>query len=273
MNLKELAQVAIAAAKTAGSIIQQAAEKEIKVDHKQGGHTYASQVVTEIDRKCDVVIRELLAESCQANDIGILTEEQPDDGSRFQKACFWCVDPLDGTLAFINKEPGFSVSIALISREGNPLIGVVYNPMHHVLYHAIENQDVYRNEKPWKPSAHKNKFLTYVTDKPLSDKPKVQKIQSLTHNIAEELNLSEVKEIYAGGAVWNAIRVLEEAPALMAKVPKKENGGGSIWDFAATACILKEAGFKAKGFNGEPLELNKVGNAFMNHQGVCFMAI
>jgi fructose-1,6-bisphosphatase/inositol monophosphatase family enzyme len=272
MNLKEIAQVAITAARTAGSIIQQAAEEEVNVDHKEGGHTLASQVVTEIDRKCDAVIRKCLAVSCQANDIGILTEEQPDDGSRFQKACFWCVDPLDGTLAFINKEPGFSVSIALISKEGKPLIGVVYNPMQQVLYHAIENQGVYRNEEPWQPKAHKNNILTYVTDKPLSDKPKDEKIQSLIHKIATELELSEVKDIYAGGAVWNAIRVMEEAPALMAKVPKEKKGGGSIWDFAATACILTEAGYKATAFDGAPLELNKASDSYMNHQGAFYFS-
>jgi len=63
---------------------------------------------------------------------------------------------------------------------------------------------------------------------------------------------------------------LENGPAMMLKFPKKEKGGGSIWDYAATACIYNELGFPATNFNGEKLDLNKKGDAFMNHEGVCF---
>ncbi|MEZ4955040.1 MAG: inositol monophosphatase family protein [Saprospiraceae bacterium] len=44
---------------------------------------------------------------------------------------------MDGTLAFINKHPGFSVSIALIANDGTPHIGVVYDPSTDTLYQAI----------------------------------------------------------------------------------------------------------------------------------------
>jgi fructose-1,6-bisphosphatase/inositol monophosphatase family enzyme len=145
INLEALASIAIKAAKTAGEVIRKAAEEDIRVHQKDGGSNYASQVVTEIDRKCDGIIREILKPSCEKFDLAILTEEQEDDKSRFQKDYFWCVDPLDGTLAFIKKEPGFSVSIALVSKSGKPVLGVVYNPMIDVLYHAVEGEGGFKN--------------------------------------------------------------------------------------------------------------------------------
>ncbi|GAB5565959.1 MAG: inositol monophosphatase family protein [Winogradskyella sp.] len=270
MDLSELAKVAIKAVKSAGEIIRKASEQDIEVLHKEGGNTYASQVVTEIDRKCDVVIREILKQSCLKYDIAILTEEEIDDGSRFEKDYFWCVDPLDGTLAFINKTSGFSVSIALVSKTGKPVIGVVYNPTKKGLYHAIEGQGVYRNEKLWCPETSSKDNLTYITDKSLAKTPKAEEIELILQQKLLELNLSGFTEIQGGGAVWNAIRVLEEAPAIMLKLPKEEKGGGSLWDYAATSCIFNELGYRATDFNGNPLELNKSTDAFMNHKGVFY---
>lgn len=270
MNLEELAQFAIIAAKTAGDVIRDAAKREITAEHKAGGSTYASQVVTAIDRQCDGLIREILQPTCEEYDIGMLSEEYPDDGSRFQKDFFWCVDPLDGTLAFINKTPGYSVSIALVSKEAEPVIGVVYNPTSQVLYHAINGKGVFRNESRWQPLKEKKEVLTYVAGKSLAKTPNAEAVQAILDEKLKELELRNIQEICGGGAVWNAIRVLEEAPACMIKSPKSQKGGGSVWDYAATACIFEEAGCRVTDFYGQSLELNKNYDTFMNHRGVFY---
>jgi 3'-phosphoadenosine 5'-phosphosulfate (PAPS) 3'-phosphatase len=56
----------------------------------------------------------------------------------------------------------------------------------------------------------------------------------------------------------------------MVKLPKKEIGGGSIWDFAATACIYRELGLSVTDFKGEMLDLNKKDGTFMNKEGIFF---
>lgn len=68
----------------------------------------------------------------------------------------------------------------------------------------------------------------------------------------------------------NAIWVLERAPACYFKFPKPGNGGGCIWDFAATACIYNELGAVASDIYGNALDLNRSDSAFMNHRGVLF---
>ena len=269
MNLIQLNNIAIKAALSAGKIIQKYMNDDVSVDKKKGGESYASQVVTVVDRKCETAILSHLLPTCEALDLGILSEETEDDGSRFEKDFFWCIDPLDGTLAFINKKPGFSVSIALIAKDGTPCIGVVFDPSTDTLYHAIKGHGAHKDLNPWEIK-HTNLHLTYVTDSKLKETPRASEIKSFLNEKVEKLSLNGLKEIAGAGSVLNGIHVLENGPACMFKFPKKESGGGSIWDFAATACIYGELGLLATNFEGGRLDLNRKEDTFMNQEGVFY---
>lgn len=269
MDLLQLNNIAIKAALSAGKVIQQYRNEDILVEKKKGGASYASQVVTAVDRDCETAILSHLLPTCEAFNLALLSEETEDNGSRFEKDFFWCIDPMDGTLPFINKQPGFSVSIALIAKNGTPYIGVVFDPSTNTLYHAIKSHGAFRNDSPWKIK-HTNDHLTYVTDRKLKDTPKAAEIERLLKENVEKLRLNGVKEIAGSGSVLNGMLVLENGPACMLKLPKKESGGGSIWDFAATACIFQELGLPATNFEGGKLDLNRKDGTFMNHQGVFY---
>ncbi|GAA4966727.1 3'(2'),5'-bisphosphate nucleotidase CysQ family protein [Algibacter aquimarinus] len=269
MDLQHLANIAIEAALSAGKIIQKYMDDNIIVEQKEGGSTYASQIVTKVDRECETIILSHLKPTCRTFDIGLLSEETEDDKSRFEKDAFWCIDPLDGTLAFINKQPGFSVSIALIAKDGKPVIGVVFNPSTETLYYAIKGQGAFKNRIPW-DIKNTNDYLTYVTDKTLKDTPSHTEIRHILNKQKTDLGLYIIKEISGAGAVMCAILVLENGPACFLKLPKKAIGGGSIWDYAATACIYNELALPATTFNGKILNLNKKDSTFMNSEGVYY---
>lgn len=269
MDLQHLVNIAIEAALSAGKVIQKHMNDDIIVEKKEAGSNYASQVVTKVDRECESIILSHLIPTCKAFDIGILSEETEDNGSRFKKDFFWCIDPMDGTLAFINKQSGFSVAIALISKGGTPVIGVVFDPSTETLYHAIKGKGAYKNKKSWSIK-NTNDYLTYVTDKKLNNTPKSAEIQKILNKHKTSFGLKGIKEISGAGAVMNAILVLENGPACFLKLPKKDLGGGSIWDYAATVCIYQEFDLPATNFKGETLDLNKKDNPFMNDQGVYY---
>ena len=269
MDLHHLNTIAIEAALLAGKVIQKFMNDDILVETKAEGTSYATQVVTAVDRACEEVIISHLLPSCKAFDIGLLTEETEDDGSRFEKDFFWCIDPMDGTLAFINRQPGFSVSIALIAKDGTPHIGVVFDPSTNALYHAIKGNGAYKNGVSWEIK-HRTKHLTYVTDRKLKDTPGADTIENLLNENAERLGLDVVKEIAGADSVLNGIHVLENGPACMLKLPKKESGGGSIWDFAATACMYHELGLPATNFEGGKLNLNRKESTFMYQEGIFY---
>jgi len=176
---------------------------------------------------------------------------------------------MDGTLSFINGQPGFAVSIALIAKDGTAYIGVVFDPSRDTLYHAIKGNGAFKNGSPWKIK-HRNDHLTYVTDRKLKDTHGVTEIESLLHEHVNKLSLNGVKEIAGAGSVLNGILVLENGPACMLKLPKKENGGGCIWDFAATACIFQELGLPVTNFEGGRLDLNRKDGTFMNQEGIFY---
>ncbi len=270
IDLDQLCEVAIEAATSAGNIIKSHINDDLQVEQKEGGSSAASQVVTKVDRACEKAIVTHLAPSCKQFNIALLTEETEDNGERLAKDFFWCVDPLDGTLPFIQKKTGFSVSIALVSRDGTPQIGVVFDPSNDNLYYAIKGRGAYKNHQPFKVSS-RNKHLSFISDKSLSETPNAGRIKELLQEYIVKLNLKELKVISGSGAVMSAIRVLENAPALMLKLPKKEKGGGSLWDFAATACIFKALNLTATNFMGAKLDLNRSESSFMNHEGVLYL--
>ncbi len=236
-DLAAICKVAIKAAKQAGQMIQERAGTDITVLDKESGSSPASQIVTEADFKSQEIILAVIQPTLARYELGLLIEESDDDCSRFEKDYFWCIDPLDGTLPFVQRRPGYSVSLALVSREGKPCIGVIYDPLADNLYHAVSGSGAFRNETAWVlKAAYGDSYET----------------------------------ILSGGAVMNACRVLEESPGLFAKRPKPEQGGGCLWDYAATACLYDEIGAIASDSYGQPLELNSKDSLFMNQKGVVY---
>ncbi len=272
MDLEYLSEIAIQAAYSAGKIIRQHMDNDVIVEKKPGQSSYAAQVVTMADKASEQSILSHLLPTCKDYNIALLSEETEDDGSRFKNDFFWCVDPMDGTLPFINGYPGFSVSIALVAQDGTPHIGVVYDPSTDTFYHAIKGKGVYKNNQAWIIN-HKNNFLTYVTDRKLIDTPHATDIEQWLHEKAKELGLARVKELAGAGSVLNGIRVLENSPACMVKLPKKESGGGSVWDYAAIACMFQEFGLPSRTYKGGRLDLNRRGGTFMNNHGIFFSSI
>ncbi|KMV31886.1 inositol-1-monophosphatase [Photobacterium swingsii] len=297
-DLEELLQLATQAALAAGEYITQFDRTQLEVESKHVGSSLSAQVVTQVDLDSQAVILSVLASSITQYNLGVLSEENADEAQaahheRLTSEYFWCIDPLDGTLPFIENTSGYAVSIALVSQSGKPVLGVVFNPPSGDLYQAISdgnNSKVIKNGQPW---------LTQVSDTLLEQKGKVPAASSavftlfidrsfhqdprynpLLEAIAEQLTLVGIHEleiINTSGAVMNAIGVLESAPAAYIKLPKPQKGGGSLWDFSATAAIfeaLTQQGLPVvvSNIHGAPLDLNRQDSYYMNHEGIFYSA-
>ncbi|MDH5324357.1 MAG: inositol monophosphatase family protein [Gammaproteobacteria bacterium] len=273
-DLDYLSDKAIAAAKEAGAIIASFADKAVSVQHKESGDTLASQVVTEVDLRSEKAIVEMLQPTCEQYDLALLTEETEDDKARLEKEYFWCADPLDGTLSFIESIPGYSVSIALVSRSGAPLIGVVYDPVTRTLYSAVQGQGVFRNGEPFatpEPQSLTAKPLALVCNRGFVKRPDYPRIYEALVSVANRYGCAGIRVMEEHGAVLNACRVLENPPAVYFMFPKPGvEAGGSLWDFAAVAALFSEAGHVASDFFGQPLALNRADSTFLSHRGVLF---
>ena len=58
----------------------------------------------------------------------------------------WVCDPVDGTAMYARHIPVAVFSLALVV-DGNPLVGVVYDPFTDSLYSAVKGQGAYKNNE------------------------------------------------------------------------------------------------------------------------------
>lgn len=290
LPLRELLQAAVAAAREAGALIRDHAGRDVAAEFKDAGDGAASQVVTEVDRLAQDVILKHLQPSIARYDLGLLAEESCDDGSRFSKEAFWCVDPLDGTLAFVEGKAGSAVSIGLVARSGDPLLGVVFDVATGDLFEAVKDGGVEKNGRdPVLPAPPHGRVspedpeggsLAAARIGVWGDRsfqgPEYDALMLELEAIAGRRGLRLDKRICGGdeaarpGAVMNALHVVASPPSVYIKFPKPREGGGSLWDYAATACIAREAGVFVSDAYGEALDLNRGDSTFMNHRGVLF---
>lgn len=266
IELAKLAELAIDAATAAGEMI--ARSRPQKIEHKSNRGSLASQVVTEVDRRSEAMIVETLKPTFERFELGLLTEEQSDDGGRFDADYFWCIDPIDGTLPFIEGTPGYAVSIGLVHRHGTPSIGVVYDPVGETVYHAIAAAGAFRDGHPWTPPSNSDS-LSLFTDRSFLRSQGREQITRVLEEVARDIGLSGLQIDANAGAVMNACKVLTNPFACYLKLPKTD-GGGSLWDYAATACLFKEAGAVATDLYGEDFELNRRESTLMCHRGILF---
>ena len=254
---EELLDAARGACNQAALTVTRGASSDLDVESKGHGDR-ASDVVTRVDREAERVILEALRPSSFRYELGLLSEERGDDRSRRTAHAFWAVDPLDGTRHFVEGRPGYAVSVALVSQEGEPLIGVVRTPATGDHYEAVAGRGVFLNGAPLAPAGEGGASagrLRWYADSSLQQHPRFERVQ-------ERFDVS-----FPGGAVTNALHVLSDPRGVYIKPPRDGPGGCAIWDLAAVTLMIREVGGSALTFAGEPLGLNPPESEFLASTG------
>ncbi|MCX8518376.1 MAG: inositol monophosphatase family protein [Rhodoferax sp.] len=140
-NSHPMVNVAIKAARTAGSIINRAALdiESVRVSQKK-----ANDFVTEVDQMAEAAIIETLLNSYPGH--GIWAEESGKAHGAKDSQFVWIIDPLDGTTNFIHGLPVYCVSIALAVR-GKVEQAVVYDPTRNDLFTATKGRGAFLNNR------------------------------------------------------------------------------------------------------------------------------
>ena len=100
-----------AAQKAARGLIRDLGE----IEHLQVSKKGPADFVSKADRKAEEVLRAQLLKARPAYSL-LMEESGSVEGKDSSNR--WIVDPLDGTMAFIESKPGYSVSIGLVARDG-----------------------------------------------------------------------------------------------------------------------------------------------------------
>jgi len=136
----KILEAAISAAVTAGKILCDHAND---VMHKAYDTKESLRdIVTPVERYAEQEIIAKLKHSLPH--AAILTEESGIIRGKRQKTNYWVVDPLDGTVNYINHLPFYAVSIAFVENN-KPTVGVIYNPLSNELYYGARTLGVFKN--------------------------------------------------------------------------------------------------------------------------------
>ena len=129
----------IKAAQASGKLIQERINGKFSIEKKAG----PNDLVTEVDKASEAVIMEIIRESFP--DHFILSEEIGE--VKMDSSYKWIIDPIDGTVNFANGIPLCCVSIG-VEKDGEMIMGAVYNPMMNEFYFAERGQGAFLNDHP-----------------------------------------------------------------------------------------------------------------------------
>lgn len=166
-----------------------------------------------------------------------ITFECPDPGARV-----WVIDPIDGTNNFIAGLGAFAVCIGLLE-HGMPILGVVLDVTRDLVYSAA------RGEGAWLANQRLHALQT-----PLGDASMLM----LTSNLLDAQGIcAQWACRWIGQTNWK-IRMLGSAALEAAQVAAGVAHGavtvnGKLWDVAAPAALVLEAGGSITDLRGRPV--------------------
>jgi myo-inositol-1(or 4)-monophosphatase len=236
-NLHPMINVAVKAARSAGSIINRAAldVESVRISQKQ-----VNDFVTEVDHAAEQIIIETLLAAYPGH--GIWAEESGREHGAQDSEFVWIIDPLDGTTNFIHGLPVYCVSIALAVR-GKVEQAVIYDPTRNDLFTATKGRGAYLNDRrlrvskrirlqeclistgfPFRPGDDFNSYLHMMGDV-------MKKTAGLRRPGSAALDLAYVAAGFTDGFFETGLQP---------------------WDVAAGSLLVTEAGGLVGNFTGEP---------------------
>ncbi|MBN1761340.1 MAG: inositol monophosphatase [Chitinispirillaceae bacterium] len=222
--IREL-EIAENGAKKAGQIIKMLLGK-VRISEK--GLNY--NLVTEADtaaEKCIIdYIRTVYPED------GILGEETASN-TKVEDNRVWIIDPLDGTTNFAHNIPHFSVSIAF-AEKGIVRCGVVFNPMYDECFTAVAGGGAWCNGEPIRVSTVSTCSRSVIGTGIYYERGP---IMLRTLDSIRKLLSANIQGIRRTGSA-----ALDLCYVACGRFDGYFEYRLSVWDFAAGALIVREAG-------------------------------
>lgn len=220
--------VAIDTARLAGQLALKYFKSQPKVLYKSD-----NTPVTRADREAELLIRKIISQKFP--DHGIIGEEF--EATNPQAQFKWVIDPIDGTKSFIRKLPLWCTLLAVLEND-KPIIGIAYYPFANEMFTAQKGKGAFLNGKKTKVS--KVKQISQAT---------------LNHNsltrIEPRVPLSNFMDLYKKVQSQRNLGSYGYSQLLKGNIDIEIVGTGGIWDFAAPAILVEEAGGKFTDFSGK----------------------
>lgn len=226
---------AIAAAHRAGDLTLEFFGGKYQVEYKE-----RRDPVTDADLAANTFLKEQLLGAFP--ECGWLSEETADTPQRLGAERLWIIDPIDGTREFVAGIPEYAVSVALVE-QGEPVVGVIYNPPAGQLFAAIRGGGAFLNGK-----------RIFCSEAPSLDQATLIVSRSETKRGEIEPLRPHLKEVKPVGSVAYKLAVVAAGLGGDFNVsvqPKSE------WDVCAGDLLVREAGGQMLDLEGQVRRYNQ----------------
>ena len=239
LDLEYLTNTAKKAALMGSDILKQNYQKIQKINNKGR----RGDLVTNVDLEVEKEIKNFLIN--ETPHYSIIAEESGKSDN--ESDLTWCIDPLDGTTNYSHGYPFFGSSIGLIYKKNIPILGAISVPYSDELYWGSVNNGSYCNgERLSVSSPSKLEESLLVTGFAYD------RFEVLDNNYAEFCWLThKTHGVRRGGAA-----AVDLAFVASGKVDGFWERGLEIWDIAAGAIIVSEAGGKVSNYPKGDLDIN-----------------
>lgn len=244
--MKKYLDFAVDIAKHAGKIMKKYFVGESGADYK-----YDNTIVT----KADTDINAYLIAQVKKNfpDHSVDGEEEKFGDSTY----VWVCDPVDGTAMFARHLPLSVFSLALVV-NGEPRVGVVYDPWTDNMYTAIKGHGAYRNDTK-----------IHVSDISIDDKRSVIQYdmwKDAKYDVIDIIReLGHVSYCVSIGSIIRASMCVATGDFTMAVFP---GGFNKHVDIAAVKVIVEEAGGRVTDMFGDEQRYDEEINGALISNGV-----
>ena len=252
LNSPQINLITKACMKASRSLIRDFGEIEnLQVSTKGPG-----DFVTSADKRTEKILIDELQKAHP--EYGIITEESGFINKSNTKNR-WIIDPIDGTMNFLNGIPQFAISIAY-EEENEIRCGVIFNPIMNEMFVAEKGNGAYLNNSRIRVSNKKKiKDALLVTGGPKGASKIKEKIFSEYINVSN--NVSNIRKF--GSAA------LDMAYVSCGRFDGYWQRELNYWDIAAGVIILKEAGGFVDFFDEDslmPLKKNILATNYNIHE-------
>ena len=238
------------AARLAGAVIREAKDIREGITAKEG---HANFVTLYDKRVQDLLFGELSRVCPQARMMG----EEEGGALADLSGLVFCIDPIDGTTNFIMGYGSSATSIALL-QDGEPVIGLIYDPYLDRMFTAIRGQGAWRNGEPIRSS-----------DRPLSESLVVfgtsvydPSLYDQTLSLCGQYMRAGIDLRRSGSCAVDLCNVAEGTAGFFFEMRLQ------LWDFAAGGLICREAGCVLTDAQGQPLRYEGPSSVFCASRGV-----
>lgn len=229
-----MVNIAVKAARRAGTLMIRQMNHLESLPVAEKSH---NDFVTQVDRQAEEAIIEVIKDHYPEH--AILAEESGADGDHEYQ---WIIDPLDGTTNYMHGFPVFSVSIA-VAAGGELQHGVVYDPLRQEIFTASRGDGAQLDGRRIRVSGRR-----LLTDALIGTGFPYRGDQAA--GLDNYLALLKIMLQNTAGVRRPGAAALDLAYVAAGRLDAFWEFGLKIWDVAAGALLIREAGGIVSGVDG-----------------------